>query len=157
MGLFNLFKKKKSIQSETSKIDVSQQRMISGTTRYAELFVENYNPQLENTLDFSLQSVKGIDYLLDDLHSNAEKWDDTLQKSLLVEAGSYYFELVRREFGGKYGRDFELDQATLTITNSDSEVSITVFDKLANYMEKKVENGMSNDLIQLQKSLNKYH
>lgn len=146
MGFFKFFKGKNNQednhQSESNQIDDSQKEFIQNMTGNAERIVEAYNEALGGTLDFSVNSLKVLDELLEQFHQNKDEIDEEMLSDLIGQAGAYIFEVARRNFGGKYYWYEQLNQPILVTGQPKFEISIIAFDKV----KMRLENGKEENI-----------
>ena len=145
MGLFDFLKgdKDKGNQnSEHKQVDESQLEFIKDMTSNAERITGAYNEMLDGALDFSVNSLKALDELLDQFHQNKNDIDDEMKSDVIAQAGSYIFEVARRNYGGKYFWYNQMNQPILVTGQPDFEISIIAFDKV----RMRIENGKEDQI-----------
>ncbi|MBP6424753.1 MAG: hypothetical protein KA278_03425 [Flavobacterium sp.] len=146
MGFFKFFKGKNNQeddhQSESNQIDDTQKEFIQDMAGNAERIVEAYNEALGGTLDFSVNSLKVLDELLEQFHQNKDEIDEEMMSDLIGQAGGYIFEVARRNFGGKYFWYEQLNQPILVTGQPKFEISIIAFDKV----KMRLENGQEDNI-----------
>lgn len=145
MGLFNFLKGDKNKQgqkSDSKEVDESQMKFIDDMTTNAERITGAYNEMLGGALDFSINSLKALDELLEQFHLNQNDIDDEMKSDVIAQAGSYIFEVARRNYGGKYFWYNQMDQPILVTGQPDFEISIIAFDKV----RMRIENGKEDQI-----------
>lgn len=145
MGLFDFLKGDKdkgNKNSEHKQVDESQLEFIKDMTSNAERITGAYNEMLNGALDFSVNSLKALDELLDQFHQNKNDIDDEMKSDVIAQAGSYIFEVARRNYGGKYFWYNQLNQPILVTGQPDFEISIIAFDKV----RMRIENGKEDQI-----------
>jgi len=138
MGLFDFFKKK-SVQPA---VDEDQLAFIQDSTANAERLIEGFNERLDNELDYSEQSLSTLDALLENLSDFAEQMDDEMKSDLIAQAGSYVFEVARRNYGRKYYWYDEMNQPILVTGQPHFEISLLAFEKV----KQRIENGKEDNI-----------
>ena len=146
MGFKDFFKqnKKKEAERRTDEphVDQNQQEFMNDMTANADRFQRVYNERLGNTLDFSLESLSSLDDLLEQFHQNLHDVDAEMKEDLIAHAGSYIFEVARRNYGGKFFWFEPLNQPILVTGIPEFEISITAFDKVRT----RLENGKEDNI-----------
>lgn len=128
MKLFNWRKKEKKQNLKTNKnepLDEFTQDMYDA----AEKCVKNFEGRFDG-LDFTEQSLKVIDNILDELSDFYPEMEEDQQNGIINLIGSYVFEVARRNFGGKYFWHDQRNQPILVTGQPEFEISIIVFDKI---------------------------
>lgn len=143
MEIFDLFKKKTEIQNNEQPIDYDQKEFIESTTNNAEILVSSFNENLSNGLDYTVSSLA----ILDDeirrlLSENKDDMDSEMLEDIIAQAGSYIFEVARRNFGGKYFWYDQLNQPILVTGQPEFEVSILAFNKVKG----RIDNGTEDNI-----------
>ena len=149
MGLFDFFKKKETQQNPSVQptqtnnvVDETQQEFIADSTANAERIIEAFGEKYDDAFDYSVKSLESLDELLDNFADFAEKLDDEMKSDLIAQAGSYIFEVARRNFGGKYFWYDQLDQPILVTGLPNYEISLVAFDKV----KMRIENGKEDNI-----------
>ena len=149
MGLFDFFKKKKtqqnlSTQSTPSSNEVvdAQEEFIKNSTANAERIIEGFGEKYDDAFDYSVKSLESLDELLDNFADFAEQMGDDMKSDLIAQAGSYIFEVARRNFGGKYFWYDQLNQPILVTGLPAFEISLVAFDKV----KMRIENGVEDNI-----------
>ena len=142
MGLFDFFKKKSEPQSMHTPIDENQLAFIQDSTANAERLIEGFNDRLDNKLDYSEQSLSTLDELLENFADFAEQMDDEMKSDLIAQAGSYIFEVARRNYGGKYYWYDEMNQPIFVTGQPQFEISLLAFEKV----KQRIENGKEDNI-----------
>lgn len=141
MGLFNWKKKKKKEQ----KIDDESKIIIDEFTQEmsdkAEACVSKFDDRFKG-LDFTENSLKIIDDILEEVSDFYEEMPELQQKSIIDSIGSYIFEVARRNYGGKYFWYDQRNQPILVTGKPNFEISIIVFDKV----EGRILNGEEDNI-----------
>jgi hypothetical protein len=151
MGFFNFFKKNKiasnkiqnnqhSLEKET--LDDAQQEFIDNSISNAERIVRAFNDNYNGAFDYSEESLATLDELLDNIIDFGEQMDDSMKNDLIAQAGSYIFEVARRNFGGKYFWLEHLNQPILVTGLPNFEISIVAFEKV----KMRLENGIEDNI-----------
>ncbi|MFD1175935.1 hypothetical protein ACFQ3W_06390 [Paenibacillus puldeungensis] len=104
----------------------------------AESFTTNFSDR--GNFDFSVESLKGVDDLLDEI-SDFEIDEDHLE-SISSMVGCYIFEVARRNYGGQYYWIQETEQPVLVTGQPDFSVSILAFEKVKG----RVQNGKEDSI-----------
>lgn len=104
----------------------------------AESFTTNFSDR--GNFDFSVESLKHVDDLLDEI-SDFEIDEDHLE-SISSMAGCYIFEVARRNYGGRYYWDQDRKQPVLVTGEPDFSVSILAFEKVKG----RVQNGKEDSI-----------
>ncbi len=104
----------------------------------AESFVNNFSDR--GVFDFSFDSLNEVDSLLDEM-SDYVIDEDTLY-NIFTMVGSYVFEVVRRNYNGKYYWIPEEEQPILVIGEPDFAVSIKAWEKVKG----RIENGLEDNI-----------
>lgn len=94
----------------------------------------------KGNFDFSVQSLRKVDDILDEL-CDYELDEDTLD-SVSSMVGSYIFEVARRNFGGKYYWVQEREQPVLVTGEPKFSISIFAFNKVRD----RILNGKEDDI-----------
>lgn len=92
----------------------------------AESFTNNFSHR--GNFNFSVESLQKLDDILDEL--NDYELDKSTLYSATSMAGSYIFEVARRNYGGKYYWDEERKQPVLVTGEPNFSVSICAFEKV---------------------------
>ncbi|TWI03161.1 hypothetical protein IQ05_00090 [Flavobacterium tiangeerense] len=152
MGLFDFFKKKNNEEQQKHElvrlkqadnvVDEAQQEFINDSTANAERIVESFNEKYEGAFDYSEESLVELDELLENFAEFGDQMDDEMKEDLIAQAGSYIFEVARRNFGGKYFWYDQLDQPLLVTGLPHFEISLVAFDKV----KMRLENGQEDNI-----------
>ena len=145
MGFFDFLKGNKSEKQKGAKqepIDEIQMKFIVDMTSNAERISEAYNEMLGGTLDFTVTSLGVLDELLQQFHENKNDIDREMKSDLIAQAGSYIFEVARRNYGGKYFWYDQMNQPILVTGQPDFEISILAFDKV----RMRIQNGPEDQI-----------
>lgn len=151
MGIFDFFKKKKNAEEQNKSaqpkqvenvIDEAQQEFIDDSTANAERIVESFNEKYEGAFDYSENSLVALDELLENFADFADQMDEEMKEDLIAQAGSYIFEVARRNFGGKYFWYDQLNQPLLVTGLPNFEISLVAFDKV----KMRIENGKEDNI-----------
>jgi len=145
MGIFDFLKrndKKKEQTNENEPIDEVQNEFIKDMTSNAERISEAYNEMLGGALDYSVSSLKALDELLEQFHENQNDIDEEMKSDVIAQAGSYVFEVARRNYGGKYYWYDQMNQPIFVTGQPNFEISIIAFDKV----KMRIENGKEDQL-----------
>lgn len=103
MGIFDFFKKKSNEKNNEYPIDETQKAFIEKSTNNAERLISSFNERLDNGLDYSESSLTVLDDEILSLFSeNKDDMDSGMLEDIIAQAGSYIFEVARRNYGGKY-------------------------------------------------------
>lgn len=144
MGLFDSFRKKKRTEKEDSNQNNKNERLDDFTRdmiKSADMFVERSTERYVG-LDFSVESLKVIDNILEDASDFYDEMNDDQRKNIINSAGSYVFEVARKTYGGKYFWYDKLNQPILVTGQPEFEVSILAFDKV----KMRIENGEEDNI-----------
>ena len=151
MGLFDFFKKKQDVgkqpapnrpESADSGADEAQLAFINDATANAERIVGSFNDKYDGAFDYSEKSLEALDELLDNFSDFADQMDDGMKEDLIAQAGSYIFEVARRNYGGRY---FWLDgkNEPVLVTGLPSfEIGLVAFDKV----RMRIDNGPEDNI-----------
>ena len=143
MGIFDRFKKKKEATKADNTIDDAQKDFIEKCTNNAERLLSSFNERLDNSLDYSVPSLKVLDHEILSLFSeNKDDMDSGMLDDIVAQAGSYIFEVARRNYGGKYYWFDQLNQPILVTGQPDFEISILAFEKV----KQRIENGEEDNI-----------
>ncbi|MGG1516938.1 hypothetical protein ABE504_16135 [Paenibacillus oryzisoli] len=104
----------------------------------AESFVNNFSDK--GNFDYSVQSLRKLDDILEEL--SEYQIDDDALDSVSSMAGSYIFEVARRNYGGQYIWVQERDQPVLVTGEPEYSISIVAFDKVRG----RIRNGKEDDI-----------
>ncbi|MZQ81079.1 hypothetical protein GQF01_02880 [Paenibacillus sp. 5J-6] len=104
----------------------------------AESFANNFSDK--GNFDYSVQSLRKLDDILEEL-CEYQIDDDTID-SVSSMAGSYIFEVARRNYGGQYIWVQERDQPVLVTGEPEYSISIFAFDKVRG----RIRNGKEDDI-----------
>lgn len=115
-----------------------QSRLEQDIISTAESFKNNFSDK--GNFDFSVLSLREVDVILDEL-CEYELDHDTLD-SVSSMAGSYIFEVARRNYGGKYYWIQEREQPVLVTGEPEFSISIFAFDKVRG----RIQNGKEDDI-----------
>lgn len=142
MGLFNFFRKKQESKVQNNKQD-AQKEFINDITDDAEKIVESFGATLDNALDYSIESLFVLDeQLLSQFHENSHDVDEQMKNDIITQAGSYIFEVARRNFGGIYYWYDSLNQPILVTGQPKFEISLLAFEKV----KLRIENGKEDNI-----------
>lgn len=142
MGLFNLFKKNEKQKEENSNSkQESADDFTSDMIESADFFVNQHSVRFKG-LDFSVKSLEVLDDFLDEASDFYEDMGEERRKDIIHTAGSYIFEVARRNYGGKYFWYNHLNQPILVTGQPDFEVSIIAFEKVKG----RLENGSEDNI-----------
>jgi len=108
-------------------------------TAFIEAFIGEGSPIEEGALDYSPASLRAVDDMLDDFHRQSAPLPDDLH----FLAASYVFEVVRREFGGRYLRGDDDDPFVLVIGDAGAQVGVMAFSRVMG----RTLNGTEDDLV----------
>ncbi|WP_055669021.1 hypothetical protein [Desnuesiella massiliensis] len=92
----------------------------------AESFSNNFSHR--GNFDYSIESLKELDDILEEL--NDYEFDEDTLYSAASMAGSYIFEVARRNYGGEYYWVQEREQPVLVTGQPDFSISIYAFEKV---------------------------
>lgn len=138
MGIFDFFKKKENNkQNKQESLDDFTKDM----SKSAEFFA-NSNSDRSQELDFSVKSLVIVENALEEASDFYEEMNENQKQNLISSAGSYIFEVARRNFGGKYFWYDQLKQPILVTGQPNFEVSILAFDKVKG----RLENGKEDNI-----------
>jgi hypothetical protein len=105
-------------------MDNPHQKYVQETSAECARF---FNPYFDNKLDFSEESLKVIDTILDQTHKHRttpekEKWIASM-------TGAYIFQVAFNQYGGKFYWDEAHKQPVLVTGEPDFEISLLAFEK----------------------------
>jgi hypothetical protein len=106
----------------------------------AEIFVDHFQDRF--TLDYSEGSLALVEEILEEGSDFYEDMEEERKKWLVTIAGSYVFEVGRRNFGGKYFWYDKLNQPILVTGQPDFEISLLAFEKV----KMRLENGPEDSI-----------
>ncbi|MDQ0092039.1 hypothetical protein J2T12_005483 [Paenibacillus anaericanus] len=104
----------------------------------AENFTKNFSNR--GNFNFSIESLHRLDDILEELGDF--KLDEDNLDSVSSMAGSYIFEVARRNYGGKYYWIEESNQPVLVTGEPDFSISILAFDKVKG----RIKNGKEDNI-----------
>ncbi|CAL2102199.1 conserved protein of unknown function [Tenacibaculum sp. 190130A14a] len=108
-----------------------QDDFISYITVNANHLVNNFNQALNNSLDYSVESLLVLDdEILNHLHNNQQVMNEQELTNIIHRIGCYIFEVARRNFGGKYDWHWSLNQPALITGYPSFEITILTFTKV---------------------------
>jgi len=145
MGFFDFLKRDKNKHNqkdENKQVDETQLEFINDMTSNAERLTGAYNEMLGGSLDYSVNSLEALDNLLDQFHQNQNDIDEEMKSDVIAQAGSYVFEVARRNYGGKYFWYDQMNQPILVTGHPNFEISIVAFDKI----KMRIENGKEDQI-----------
>ncbi len=149
MGIFDFFKKKETKQNTNLKssesenlVDEAQEEFIQKSTSNAERIVDGFGEKFDDAFDYSIESLEVLDELLENFADFAEQMDEEMKSDLIAQAGSYIFEVARRNYGGKYFWYDQLNQPILVTGLPSFEISILAFEKV----KLRIENGSEDSI-----------
>ena len=143
MGIFDFFKNKSNNKQHEIPIDEAQREFIEKSTNNAERLISSFNERLDNGLDYSESSLKVLDNEILSLFSeNKDDMDSGMLEDIVAQAGSYIFEVARRNYGGKYYWYDQLNQPILVTGQPNFEISILAFEKV----KQRIENGNEDNI-----------
>ncbi|WP_218915997.1 hypothetical protein [Siansivirga zeaxanthinifaciens] len=73
---------------------------------------------------------------------NKDDMDSGMLEDIILQAGSYIFEVARRNYGGKYYWFDQLNQPILVTGQPDFEISILAFEKV----KQRIKNGTEDNI-----------
>lgn len=131
MGLFDLFKKK------TSSTQVTPEHILGQADALVNQFKDTF------ALDFSVTSLETLDNLLGQTaDSYNTQMDEAARQNFIAMAGSYIFEVARRNFGGSYFWYDRLQQPILVTGQPEFEMSLLAYEKVKG----RLENGEEDNI-----------
>lgn len=104
----------------------------------AESFTKNFSDK--GNFDFSVDSLRNVDDILEEL--GGFELDDNILDSVSSMAGSYIFEVARRNYGGKYYWIQERKQPVLVTGEPEFSISIMAFEKVRS----RIQNGKEDEI-----------
>lgn len=110
--------------------------MMKSADAFVEWMQENY------VLDYTVESLQLVDEALEEASDFYDEMNEQQQNNLIGSAGSYIFEVARRNFGGKYYWHDQLNQPILVTGQPEFEVSIIAYDKVKG----RLENGKEDNI-----------
>ncbi|MDO5616687.1 MAG: hypothetical protein Q4G16_10885 [Cruoricaptor ignavus] len=148
MGLFDFFKKKQNQNDEhlqpspKQQVDEAQKEFINDSSANAERIIQSFNEKYDGAFDYSVESLESLDELLDNFADFKDQMDEEMMSDLIAQAGSYIFEVARRNFGGKYYWYEQLNQPIFVTGQPEFETSILAFEKVKG----RIENGTEDNI-----------
>jgi hypothetical protein len=143
MRIFDFFKKKQNGKPNENPIDETQLEFIEKSTNNAERLISSFNEQLDDRLDYSESSLAILDNEILSLFSeNKDDMDSGMLEDIIAQAGSYIFEVARRNYGGKYYWYDQLNQPILVTGQPEFEISILAFEKV----KQRIANGTEDNI-----------
>jgi hypothetical protein len=141
MGLFD--RKKKTAENEKNfdkkeKLDEFTLQMSDA----AQACVEHFKGRYGSGLDFSEESLKLVDDILEDAADFYAEMPEAQRKWIVSSIGSYVFEVARRNFGGRYFWFDQRNQPIFVTGQPKFEISIVVYDKI----EGRLTNGKEDNI-----------
>jgi hypothetical protein len=142
MKLFGFFKSREkeltpmqedqsvNLESSENVIDQVQQEFINKATFNAERIVRAFNVKYDGAFDYSIRSLNVLDHLIEDFGDFANLSDEEMISDFCAQAGSYILEVARRNFGGAYFWEDNLEQPILKTGLPDFEISLLTFGKV---------------------------
>lgn len=106
----------------------------------ADFFVEWMQEMY--VLDYTVESLQLVDEALEEASDHYDEMSEERQKTLIGSAGSYIFEVARRNFGGKYYWYDKFNQPILVTGQPEFEVSILAYEKVKG----RLENGKEDNI-----------
>ena len=82
------------------------------------------------------------DEILSVFSENKDDMDSGMLEDIIAQAGSYIFEVARRNYGGKYYWYDQLNQPILVTGQPEFEISILAFEKV----KQRIENGNEDNI-----------
>lgn len=140
MGLFDFFKKKKSIasQQDRDKRELAFSVEIAGK---ADELVEAISDRY-NGLNYSIESLKVIDKMLEDMADYVNEMPKELVEKMIERSGAYIFEVAKRSFGGRYYWYDDLNQPILVTGQPKFEASLLAYEKVRG----RLKNGYEDNI-----------
>jgi len=138
MGIFDIFKKKPN----ENPIDERQRDFIDKSTNNAERLISSFSERFDDGLDYSESSLSILDEILAIFSENKDDMDSAMKEDIIAQAGSYIFEVARRNYGGNYYWYDQLNQPILVTGQPKFEISITAFEKV----KQRIENGDEDNI-----------
>jgi hypothetical protein len=142
MKLFQFFRSEKHqekeeslpilLDSEKDIFDQIQQEFITKSTTKAEKIVRAFNSKYNGAFDYSMRSLNVLDLVIEDFSDFSDLSDEELIDDFCEQAGCYILEVARRNYGGIYFWEDDLEQPFLKTGLPDFEVSILTFGKVKN-------------------------
>lgn len=126
------------MNKEEKIIEFMKNRLEQDIISTAESFAENFSDR--GHFDFSIQSLRKLDDILEELCDY--KLDNDALNSVSSMAGSYIFEVARRNYGGQYYWVQDRDQPVLVTGEPDYSISIFAFDKVKG----RIQNGKEDEI-----------
>lgn len=116
---------------------------IEKSSNNAERLVSSFNDRLDDGLDYSESSFTVLDdEILRLLSENKDDVDSGMLEDIIAQFGSYIFEVVRRNYGGKYYWYDQLNQPILVTGQPEFEISILAFEKV----KQRIKNENEDDI-----------
>ncbi len=141
MGIFDFFKEK--LSQSKNPIDKIQREFIEKSINTAERLISSFNEEVGFKLDYSESSLIILDKkILNLFYENKDNMGSDMKEDIIAQAGSYIFEVARRNYGGKYYWDDKMKQPILVTGHSDREVSMVAFEKV----KQRIENGNEDNI-----------
>ena len=105
----------------------------------ASAFTENFSDR--GNFDYSFESLKAVDALLEEMSDFVIDDEDTLYNAYTM-VGSYVFEVARRNCGGEYFWIPDEEQPILEVGRPDFAVSIKAWEKVRGRLENGAEDNI---------------
>jgi len=115
-----------------------QSKLEQDIMKTAERFANQFSDK--GNFDYSVQSLRKLDDMLEELFEY--QIDDQTLNSVSSMAGSYIFEVARRNYGGQYFWVQESGQPVLVTGEPEYAISIFAFDKVRG----RIRNGKEDDI-----------
>lgn len=136
MGLFDFFKKKKSVEVS----DDDRKQFADDMLANASLLIKQFKDDAQ--LDFSIESLHALDQIIEDSTEFYKKADIETRRKMIIKIGSYIFEVAKKNFGGQYYWYDRLDQPILVTGQPEFEMSLLAYEKVRGRFEKGNEDNI---------------
>lgn len=115
-----------------------EEEIIAEAIEFIDAFRGEGSPIDADKLDYSEQSLALLDEVLEDFYEQ----DEPLPEDLYFLSSAYMFEVIRREFGGRYIEGDEDNPVVLVIGEPKCQINLMVMAKV----EGRVLNGPEDSL-----------
>jgi hypothetical protein len=126
----------------TDSADAPQNDFAKEISEMAEQFALDAQKDADGHLDFSVESLKSVDTLLEETRAFADALDDDSIQNVANSVGAYILETARRNFGGSYYWYDKLDQPILVTGLPEFEISLCAVEKVKG----RIANGAEDNI-----------
>ncbi len=111
--------------------------MVDKANRLVESVTDRFSG-----LDYSIESLKVIDNLLEEIADFVDEMSEEYIERIIEDTGAYIFEVVKRNFGGKYYWYDDLNQPILVTGQPKFEASLLAYEKVRG----RLKNGYEDNI-----------